>query len=372
MEEHHFDVENLKSKVSIVDLIGGFIPLKKMGKDWFGKCPFHADADPSFSVSEAKAFFFCHGCRAGGDAIDFWMQFHHVDFPAAVLALAARYGIQVDEHTIPQVPRHPHLPKAEAGFCPAERPAPAEIWAEKATRFVQWCYEQLYEAPEALAYLHGRGLTDKTISAFGLGWNPGKDGRGLFRPRPSWGLLPERDEESGKERKLWLPVGWVVPSLVKGRVHRIRIRQPDNREFGPKYFLVLGSSMATLCLEQRARSGERRAASNHRPVYVLVESELDAILLHQEAGDVAGAVGLGSANTRPDAATTTKLREAVCILNALDFDRAGAEARAWWKAEFPRCRRWPVPKGKDPGEAWKAGVDLRAWVMEGLPEGMRG
>jgi hypothetical protein len=56
---------------------------------------------------------------------------------------------------------------------------------------------------------------------------------------------------------------------------------------------------------------------------------------------------------------------------ALDVDQAGAQAWQWWKTTFPDCERWPVPKGKDPGEAFEAGVDIREWVVAGLPEGLR-
>jgi hypothetical protein len=81
---------------------------------------------------------------------------------------------------------------------------------------------------------------------------------------------------------------------------------------------------------------------------------------------------LGSSSTRPDKTATEKLTTSAHILNALDADGAGEkETGGWWRDNYPDAERWPVPEGKDPGEAWKAGVNIREWVMEGLPEGMR-
>jgi hypothetical protein len=163
---------------------------------------------------------------------------------------------------------------------------------------------------------------------------------------------------------LWLPIGWVIPYIQGDQVVRVRIRQLDGAEFGPRYYMVPGSSSATMVIEPRH--------PGYRDVYVIVEAELDAILIAQEASDLVGVMALGSSSTRPDKIATEKLNRAAHILNALDADGAGEkESGKWWRENYPDAERWPVPEGKDPGEAWQKGVDIREWVMEGLPEGLR-
>jgi hypothetical protein len=103
--------------------------------------------------------------------------------------------------------------------------------------------------------------------------------------------------------------------------------------------------------------------------WVVVESELDGLLLHQEAGDLAGVISMGNAQTRPDAETDQALKAADLLLIALDSDAAGAkEAWGFWKRTHPNAKRWPIPNAKDPTEAKIAGLDLRSWVRAGLPD----
>ena len=105
------------------------------------------------------------------------------------------------------------------------------------------------------------------------------------------------------------------------------------------------------------------------PVAVVVESELDALLLHQEAGDLVNVVSLGNAQTRPDQQAADLLNQSRLILVALDADQAGAtESWRWWKDHYPQAHRWPPIQGKDPGEMLAAGVNLKAWVQAGLAE----
>lgn len=104
-------------------------------------------------------------------------------------------------------------------------------------------------------------------------------------------------------------------------------------------------------------------------VYVVVESELDGMLLHQEVGDLVGVVALGNAQARPDQEAAAVLSQSQLILIALDSDDAGVrEAWGWWTKHFPQARRWPPIEVKDPGEMWKAGVDLKDRIKAGREE----
>jgi hypothetical protein len=307
-------------------------------------------------------------CGRHGDAIQFVMDYDHVTFKEALGKLGVKLD-QVDRHRYPKERR----PAADgtAPWNPAERPEPKGDWKSEAQKFMIWAWEQIFEAPEALAYLAGRGIREETVLEYKLGWNPGKppkrpDGKtwGLFRKREEWGLLPVRDEKTGKAKSLWLPIGWVIPYIAGGDVVRLRIRQPQEAEFGPRYYMVEGSSSANMVIKS--------ASSTDHDVYVIVEAELDAILIAQEASDLVGVMALGSSSTRPDKRATAKLNKAAHILNALDADGAGEkESGKWWRENYPDAERWPVPEGKDPGEAYQRGVDIREWIRAGLPEGLR-
>jgi len=100
---------------------------------------------------------------------------------------------------------------------------------------------------------------------------------------------------------------------------------------------------------------------------VIVESELDGLLIDQEAGDMAGVVALGSAQTKPDQELNRLLKMASRLLITLDFDGAGASA-AWryWLSNYPGSKRWPTPYGKDPSEAAQRGLNIGLWIRAGL------
>ena len=236
-----------------------------------------------------------------------------------------------------------------ASWQPKESTLPGDHWATKAGQFVEWAEQQLWntdQGKETLSWLHGRGLTDQTVKTFRLGWNP----QAWWRKRESWGL-PTALKDDGKPKKLWLPLGLVIPKIDGDQIVRLRIRQPSG---DPRYYLVPGSDIGPLVIPGG-------------PACIVVESELDAILLHQEAGDLATMIALGSASIRPDQAAAPILHQAGTILLALDADEAGAKsAWGWWHEHFPKAKRWPTINGKDPSEARQNGLDLRAWVKAGL------
>jgi len=361
------DVVTLKESLDIVEIVSEVVLIKKNGKDYFGLCPFHSEQDGSFSVSAEKQMFYCFGCGAGGDVFEFWCKYQNISFGRALRELAAKKGMVIDGVSNQRTPK---MPK-ESKWQPAQRDLPDELidpdlWKEKAGKFVAWGYGQLFETPGALDFLKSRGITEEPAGRFGLGWNTGRDGKDLFRPRESWGLS-KLISDKGKPRRLWLPMGLVIPWISRdGTVSRIRIRRDgENLKFGPRYYVVPGSNMGTMLIK------DSREKAQNTQIYIIVESELDGVLLTQEVNDFCGVVALGSSSAKPDRDSTGILKDAAYIMVALDSDKAGTKAWQWWKKEFPDCARWPVPKGKDPGEAWQAGVNLRDWVIAGLPEGLR-
>jgi DNA primase len=199
-------LDDLKSQVDIVSVIGDVVPLKKAGATWKGLCPFHQEKTPSFNVNRDKGFFKCFGCGAGGDVVSFVELQQKVAFPEAVRYLAARAGIQI--------PEAPGDAEDRAGA--QEREALIGLH-EQAAVFFQ---EQLAGPPGARARreIESRELTAETQRVFGYGYAPagGRDTlHGLFSGRKvpvplhiKSGLVMDRDGRIGDRfrNRLMIPI----------------------------------------------------------------------------------------------------------------------------------------------------------------------
>lgn len=341
--------------LNVLDLASKKVNLKKVasthGGEWAGPCPACGGND-RFRVwpntNGDRGSYWCRGCGKSGDNIQFLIDFEGMNFKEACELL----DITIQDKRPINCPE-----PVKQEFQPVRHQSPAELWQEKAEKFVTWAQLELGKNPDVMQWLADRGINQETAAAARLGWNPGENGKHIFRPRTAWGL-PKLKKENGKPRMLWIPQGLVIPYIIDGMIQRIRIRRPEGE---PRYYVVPGSSMAIMII-----GIERRA-------YVIVESELDAIAC-AAATDLAGAVALGTLQGKPDVATYAVLKDAVQILNALDYGDTGggkiAAERAfqWWIENFPdKCDRWPVPRGKDAGEAVQEGIDLKSWIEAGLP-----
>lgn len=323
MPQGYRDVlEDIRARADIVEIIGSVISLKKKGKDFWAPCPFHNEKDPSFSVVPAKRIFHCFGCGAQGDVFEFWIKYHGVGFSEAVRAVGGLCGTPVPLQSLSGHRRtymeHPKKPDAQV-WKPSRHGKPERQWREKAMKFAQWALDQIFENKDALDYLVSRGLHEDTIIDHRLGWNPGGEReQDLYRARESWGLHPVLNDK-GVKQPLWLPRGWVTPFFdARGEIIKIRIRRADPLKFNKKmryYFVPGGEPFTTMVYPDR-------------PVHIVVESDLDAYLVSQEIGDLVGVVCLGSTSSRPDERATEILKRSSHIMNAMDFDRAGAQAQA--------------------------------------------
>lgn len=363
-------IEEIKTAADIVDVIGEYVSLKKNGTDHFGLCPFHSEKTPSFSVAPDKQIFYCFGCGVSGDVFEFLEKKEGIPFPEAVMRIAEKYGIEIDQAEGGRLKaigktRNQKPETKNQEFVPAITRAPAEIWQEKAGKLVEWAHKNLLKNEKQLAWLEERGIGIDLVSECRLGWNPGENGKDLYRPRESWGLEPALKDD-GTKKKLWIPVGLIIPltervqgvegSGVQVNVERIRIRTERDQ---PRYYVIPGSGMRCMVFGAHASRA-----------FVIVESELDAIMIWGKVwANKIGAVALGSASKKPELETYGILKKAPVILDAMDYDAAGTKAIEWWEERFPDShRRWPVPVGKDPGDAYKAGIDIAAWIRTGLPE----
>ncbi len=305
-----------------------------------------------------------NGCGKGGDAIQYLIDFRGMIFKDACGYL----GIEVKGVSSAMTYRAPVAPKSNSRqvFTPAILSYPDQVedpslWSKKGLEFVERCHLSLLERQKTIDYLAGRGISMVSIKKYKLGFHEGQDRKGQayqpsFRPWPAWGLRNEK-KENGRGRMLMLPAGLVIPYVVEGALHRLTIRllQPDPQNPKKKYHYVVGSMRDVWLSNPFAKA------------FVTSEAELDCISIDEAAGDVVGTIGIGSTGVKPEKRADEALSRSLCILDGLDYDQAGAKAGTWWKKTYPQSKRWPVPEGKDPGEAFAAGVDLRLWIFAGLP-----
>jgi len=332
--------------VNLLNLIqadGG--TLKRIGNtnggEFAGPCPFCGGND-RFRLWPETGRYWCRSCEKSGDAIQYLRERRGLSYVEACHYLGKDPG-----------PRENGPRPAPAPWAPKEAKAPFDLWQAKARTFLDGVVACLWSDKGAatMAWLHNeKGLQDATIRAAGLGYNQ----TDLYEPRGTWGLEPAINDK-GQEKRQWIPKGLVIPLIIGGAVYRLRIRRDEPGD-GARYIIVSGSSSAPMTL-----SPERGAA-------VIVESEIDAILLHQDAGDLVTCISMGTAQAKPDRITHETMKAAAIILISLDSDGAGAKA-AWqfWPATYgEKARRWPSINGKDASDARLNGLDLRAWSVAGL------
>lgn len=192
-------IDLLLARIDLVDLINTHIPLKKKsGSNYFARCPFHSEKSASFSVSQPKQFFYCFGCGAHGNAIDFLMQHDHLNFPEAIEALARTAGLE-----IPQTAGAP-APKKDESI-----PALYDLVAEVTTEY----YEQLKETPRAIDYLKNRGITGKIAQQFQIGYAPA-----------GWSHISDKFGKTDADKKKLLDVGLTIKKDGGGYYDRFRDR----------------------------------------------------------------------------------------------------------------------------------------------------
>jgi DNA primase len=153
--------EKIKRAADIVEVVGGFVQLKKAGMNHVGLCPFHAEKDPSFTVNRERQTFHCFGCKKGGDVFSFWMEYHSCSFPEALRDLADKYDIVITEA----------FSQAGEKQRSEERKRLYQI-NEKATTYFQKLLRHPVQGKKAHAYLKHRMLSDEIISEFRLGYAP--------------------------------------------------------------------------------------------------------------------------------------------------------------------------------------------------------
>ena len=346
-------IDELVSRTDMVDLVGNYVRLNKKGNNYWGLCPFHSEKTPSFSVSPDKQIYYCFGCHKGGGAINFVMELENMSFVDAVRHLAQRAGMTVPESDY------------DTG-----RKEKRELLLEINKQAARYFHSQLYAPVGAagLEYLRSRGLSQATLTNFGLGFAP-----------DSWDGLLNHLAEQGYDKKTVLEAGLAV-SNDRGRIYdrfRNRVMFPiiDVRGsvigFGgrvmddskPKYLnspegLVYNKSrnLFALNISKKTKAGR----------IILTEGYMDTIALHQAGFDCAVA-SLGTALTADHAQLLARYTKEAVI--AYDGDGAGVAAaqraiplleKAGLKVRVLRMRG-----AKDPDEFIKAyGRDAFAKLLD--------
>ena len=307
-------VQELLSRVDIVDVIERYLPLKKSGANYFACCPFHGEKSASFSVSPSKQFYHCFGCGAHGSAIGFLMEHNGLGFVDAVKELAGQVGLQV-----PDDGRH---------ASPAESDARERLYEAMATA-ARFYKEQLRHAPAAVAYLKRREVSGEIAARFGLGYAP-DDWQALQRVFPDYqaktlaeaGLVIDNDQGRRYDRfrnRIVFPI-----HDRRGRIIAFGGRVMDGGE--PKYLnspetplFEKGRELYGLFLAQKAIRDAGHA--------VVVEGYMDVVALAQ----------FGIANVVATLGTATTPQHVHALLRQTDrivfcFDGDAAGRRAAWRA----------------------------------------
>ncbi|MBW1705445.1 MAG: DNA primase [Deltaproteobacteria bacterium] len=194
--------EEIRRTADIVELIGQFVKLKKAGRNYVGLCPFHAEKDPSFTVSPERQTFHCFGCKKGGDIFSFWMEYHSSTFPEALRDLAERYNVTISEGFSASKERE-RASQREALF----------RLNEKAVVYFERALGHSGKGKSARAYLNRRLLRKDTISEFRIGYAPDE-----------WDGLVGILKHEHVDLNLAVQAGLIIPRKSGGHYDRFRNR----------------------------------------------------------------------------------------------------------------------------------------------------
>ena len=305
-------IEEVRSRNDIVDVISGYVKLKKSGSNYFGLCPFHNEKSGSFSVSPSKQMYYCFGCGAGGNVITFIMEYENYTFMEAVRILAERAGIE-----LPQMEETPEERKSRD-----IRSQLLEINKLAAVYYFHQLRGQ--NGSTAMNYLKKRKLGDETIQRFGLGYSS-MYSDDLYRYIKSKGYKDDILKESG----LFTYGDGKVTDKFWNRV-MFPIMDMNNRVIGfggrvmgdgkPKY---LNSPETKLFDKSRNLYGLNIARTSRKPNIIICEGYMDVIALHQ-AGFNQAVASLGTALTSGQASLMKRYTDQVLI--TYDSDGAGVKA----------------------------------------------
>jgi DNA primase len=310
-------IDQIRQSNNIIEVISGYLPLKKAGSNFRALCPFHQEKTPSFIVSPQKEIFHCFGCGEGGNVFNFLMKHEKVSFIEAVEKLAERVGISL--------PRD-KASREEASRVSQERKSLFEI-NHHAASFFQRCLKSSGSAQKAREYLNNRGLEEEIINKFGLGYAPGSGG--LLETAANKGYSKTLLEKAGlitfSEKRndycdlffdrIMFPISDVQSRVIGfgGRVLGERtpkyLNSPETAVFNK------GKTLYALNLGKESIQKKNQI--------IILEGYMDAIACHQ-FGIENSVATLGTALTSEHVSIISRYAEEVVIV--YDADTAGVKA----------------------------------------------
>ena len=329
-------VNEVISANDIVDIVSGYVRLKRSGNGYMGCCPFHREKTPSFHISADKQLYHCFGCGVGGSVIQFIMNAEGLDFPDALRFLADRAGIRLPEDDTAE--KNEEKYKRKQNIYQMNRDA---------ALFFRECLLSK-NGKAAQEYITKRQLSGKTVANFGIGFSPG-----------GWDNLLKHLQAKGYDRSLIVEAGLCIQN-DKGHVYdrfRERVMFPiidvkgNVIGFGGRILSGDGAKYMNSPESIVYDKGKNLFALNiakksDRGYYILVEGYMDVISLHQ-AGINAAVAGCGTALTREQARLIAKSPVYLCY----DSDEAGQKAcerAAEIFREFDtKLKVISIPDGKD-------------------------
>ncbi|KIO49921.1 DNA primase [Nitrosospira sp. NpAV] len=353
-------IQDLLSRVDIVDVIERDVPLRKAGANYTACCPFHSEKTPSFTVTPTKQFYHCFGCGAHGSAIGFLMEYGGMSFVEAVGDLAARAGIQVPVQEAESLRRTPGAGSSSGEVSDkTQRPEGSfQDLLETMKAAAQFYREQLKHSEGAIAYLKKRGLTGETAARFAIGYAPA-GWRNLDSVFPDYaakaranllveaGLIIKSDDGKHYDRfrdRIMFPI-----LDLKGRIVGFGGRVLEQGE--PKYLNSPETPLFQKGRELYNLFAARRSIREAGRV-IVVEGYMDVVALSQH--------GIGYAVAALGTATTSfhiqkLLRQTDNVVFCFDGDGAGRKA-AWRALEESLAQLVDgksigflfLPEGEDP------------------------
>lgn len=333
-------IQKIKEENDIVDIVSEVVTLKKTGKNYLGRCPFHSEKTPSFTVSSEKQIYKCFGCGEAGNVISFVMKTRNMAFPEAVKFLGEKVGIVVDD---------------------ADSPGKGSVANEKIKRMYdiniqagRYYYTNLKRFKAPYEYLKGRGITDETIKKFGIGFalDNWQGIRSYLKQREfseeeilELGLTTKNEKGNIYDRfrnRIIFPV-----FNVSGRVIGFGGRVLDDSK--PKY---LNSPETPIFHKGTNLYGLNLAIKNNPSrTIIMVEGYMDVISLFQQ-GVTNVVATLGTALTEGQCKLLKRYIDTVIV--SFDSDVAGQNAtirglEILQKSGFD-LKILQIPRGKDPDE----------------------
>jgi DNA primase len=348
------NVEKVKAAIDIVSLVSGYVSLKKRGRTHVGLCPFHTEKTPSFHVDSARQTYKCFGCGKGGDVLSFLMEVKGVSFMDALQELAGQAGITIEKPGKPQS---------------SEKNRFYEINA-LALRF----YRHVLLSPKGIGardYLKARGLQDKTVEDFELGYAP-DSWDGLAKALQGKGVPLDQAEKCGL--LVQRPTGGYYDRFRGRVIFPIRDLAAEVIGFGarvigkgePKY---LNTPESSVFLKRKVLYNLHRVKGTIRNTGVaIVEGYMDVVSL-SNAGFHEAVATLGTALSEDHVRTLNRFTDRIRLV--FDGDSAGRKAMLRSVDPFLSNDVIPgvvvLPDGKDPDDVARTDPSLWSELMANAP-----